>query len=60
MDSYSCLTDVIAIFHSLSISGVVIGGYLSIVLIMSTCIFFFNKKIICSSSVSAFMASTSN
>ena len=36
------------------------GEYPNIVLIMSCHTFFFNKKIACSSSVSAFIASTSN
>ena len=60
MDSYPCSTDVIATFHSLSVSGTAIGGYPSIVLMMLCHIFFFNKKMAYSSSVSAFMASASN
>ena len=60
MDLYSYPTNVIATFYSLSISGTVIGGYLSITLIMSYQTFFFNKKMACSSSISAFMASTLN
>jgi len=60
VDSYPCSTDVIATFHTLSVSGAAMGGYSNIVLIMSCHTFFFNKKIVCSSSVSAFMASALN
>ena len=60
MDSYPCPTDVIATFHSLSVSGIAIGGYPNIVLMMSCRMFFFNKKMACSLSVSAFMANASN
>ena len=60
MDSYSCPTVVIAIFHSLSMSGAAIGGYPNMVLIMSACTFFFNKNIACKLSVSTFMANTLN
>jgi len=50
----------IAIFHSLSVSGTAMDGYPNIVLIMSDHTFFFNKKISSSSSVSVFMANASN
>jgi len=60
VDSYSCLTEVVAIFYSLSVSGVAMGRYLNIILIMSDHTFFFNKKIACSSSMSAFMANALN
>ena len=60
MDSYPCPTDVIATFHSLSVLGMAIGGYPNIVLMMSCHTFFFNKKMACSSSVSAFIANASN
>ena len=60
MDSYSCPIDVIATFHSFKVSGIAIGGYSNIVLIISCHMFFFNKKMACSLSVSAFMASASN
>ena len=60
MNSYPCPTDVIATFHSLSDSGMAIGGYPSIVLIMSCHTFFFNRKMVYSSSVSTFMANVSN
>ena len=60
IDLYPCPTDVIAIFHSLRVSGIAISEYPSIVLIIFCHAFFFNKKMACSSSVLAFMASTSN
>ena len=60
MDSYPCPTDIIATFHSLSDSGAAIGGYPSIVLMISGHMFFFNKKMVCNSSISAFIASTLN
>ena len=60
MDSYPCPTDVIATFHSLSVSGAAIGGYSSIVLIMLCRTFFFNRKMACSLSISAFVANASN
>ena len=60
VNSYPCPTDVIATFYFLRVSGIAIGGYLSIVLIISCHTFFFNKKMACSSSVLAFMASASN
>ena len=60
MDSYPCLTEVIATFHSLSISGATMGGYPNIVLIISYLMFFFNRNIAYSSSVSVFMASALN
>ena len=57
-----CLTptNVIATFHSLSDSSAVIGRYSNIVLIISCCMFFLSKNIICNSSVSDFMARASN
>ena len=60
MDSYPCFTEVIAIFHSLRVSGATIGRYPSIVLIMLAQTFFFNKNIAYMSSVSAFMANALN
>ena len=60
MDLYSCLTKVIAIFYSLSVSSASIGGYSNIVFMMSCYTFFFSKNIACSLSVSAFIASASN
>ena len=60
MNLYSWLTEVIAIFHFLSISSTAISQYPNIVFIMSIHIFFFNKNIVCSSSISAFMANASN
>ena len=60
MDSYLCPTEVIAIFYSLSVSGVAIGGYSNMVLIISCRTFFFSKNIACSSFVSAFIAKASN
>ena len=50
----------IATFYSLSVSGITMGGYPNIVLIISCWAFFFNKKMACSSSISVFMASASN
>ena len=58
VDSYS--TSVIATFYSLSDSDALIDKYPNIVLIMSLLVFFFNKKIVCISFVSAFIANTSN
>ena len=60
VNSYPCLTDVIATFHSLSVSGATISRYSNIVLIISAHIFFFSKKMACSSSVLAFIANTLN
>ena len=60
MDSYPFSTDIIAIFYSLSVSGIAISEYPNIVLIMSCHTFFFNKKMACSSSMSAFIANVSN
>ena len=60
IDSYLCPTEVIATFHSLSISSATIGKYSNIVLIIFCHMFFFSKNIVCSSSVSAFIAKTSN
>ena len=60
VDSQPCPTEVIATFHSLSVSGTAIGKYPSIILIISAHIFFFNKKIVCNSFVLAFIASTLN
>ena len=60
IDSYPCLTDVIATFHSLSDSGMAIGGYPKIILMMFCHTFFFNKKMACSLSVSIFVANASN
>ena len=60
MDSYLCPTEVITIFYSLSVSGVAIGGYSNMVLIISCHTFFFSKNIACSSFVSAFIAKASN
>ena len=60
MNLYLCLNDVIATFHSLSVFSAAISGYSKIVLIMFGYIFFFNKKIACSLSVSVFVASALN
>ena len=60
MGSYPCPTNVIATFHSLSVFGATISGYSSIVLIILYHTFFFNKKMVCSSSVSAFVANALN
>ena len=60
MDLYSYLTEVIAIFYSLSVSRAAISGYPNIILIISIHTFFFNKKMVCKSSVSAFMANILN
>ena len=60
MDSYPCPTELIAAFHSLSDSGTAMDGYSNIILMISCHIFFFNRNIACSSSVSAFIANTSN
>ena len=57
MDLYSCLTDVITTFHSLSVLGAAIDGYPNIVFMISYHMFFFSKNIIYSLSVSVFMAS---
>ena len=54
MDSYHCLSNLIATFHSLSDFGAVISGYPNIVLIISLLTFFFNKKIMCILSVSCY------
>ena len=42
---YSCLTDVIATFHFLSVFGATIRGYPNIFLVILLLTFFFNKKI---------------
>ena len=60
MDLYHCPTEVIAIFYSLSVSDAAVSGYPSMVLIMSTHTFFFNKKIACMSLVSTFIANALN
>ena len=60
MDLYLYLTNIIAIFYSLSDSGTAMGGYPNMVLIILLLTFFFNKKIACMSSISAFMANASN
>jgi len=60
VDSYLCPTEVIATFHSLSILGAAIGGYSSIVLMMSAQTFFLSKNIVYMSSVSAFVTNTLN
>jgi len=60
VDLYSCLTEIITTFYFLNISGAAIDRYPSIVLIMSACTFFFNKKMVCNSSISAFIANTLN
>ena len=60
MDSYPCLTDVIATFHFLSVSSAAMGGYPNIILIIFCLMFFFNRNIMCNLSISAFMASASN
>ena len=60
MDLYPCLTKVIVIFHFLSDSGAAMGGYPSIILMISCHTFFFSKKMACSSSVSVFIAKASN
>ena len=60
MDLYLYLTKMIATFHSFSVSDAIISRYPNIVLIMSDHTFFFNKKMACSSSVSACMANASN
>ena len=44
----------------LSDSGMAMDGYPKIILIISCHTFFFNKKMACSSSVSAFVANASN
>ena len=49
-----------ATFHSLSVSSMAIGGYPSIVLMISCHTFFFNRKMVCKSSMSAFIANTLN
>ena len=56
----SCPTEVITIFHSLSVSGATISRYPSMVLMMSAWTFFFSKNIMCMSLVSAFIANVSN
>ena len=60
MDLYPYPTDVIATFYSLSMPGMAIGRYSSIVLMILCHMFFFNRKMACKSFVSAFMANTSN
>jgi len=60
VDLYLCPTEVITIFHSLSVSGVAIGRYSNMVLIIFCYTFFFSKNIACSSFVSAFIAKASN
>ena len=60
MDLYLCPTEVITTFYSLSVSDAAIGGYFSMVLIMSAHTFFFSKNITYMSSVSVFMANASN
>jgi len=60
VDSYPCPTEVIAIFHSLSILGTAIGGYPSMVLMISAQTFFLSRNIACMSLVSAFIANMSN
>ena len=60
MDSYFYPTEVITIFHSLSVSGVAISGYSSIVLMMSAYMFLFSKNITCMLSVSTFIANALN
>ena len=60
MDSYPYPTEVIATFHSLSVLGAAIGGYSSMVLMMSTQTFFFNRNTTCMLSVFAFIANASN
>ena len=60
MNSYSCSTEGITTFYSLSNSGATMGRYPSIILIIFCHIFFFSKNIACRLSVSAFIAKTSN
>ena len=60
MNLYFCPTNIIATFHSLSVSGAAMGGYPNIILIMSLLTFFFSKSIIYISLVSAFIANTLN
>ena len=60
MDSYSCPTEVITTFRSLSVSSAIIGGYPNMVLIISCHTFFFSKNIACRLSVSTFIAKVSN
>ena len=60
MDSYPWPTNVIATFYSLSDSSTAMGRYLSIILMMSCHIFFFNRNIACSSSISTFIARVPN
>ena len=60
VDLYRCSTEIITIFHSLSISSTVIGEYPNIVLIISTCMFFFSKNMAYSSFVLAFMTNALN
>ena len=60
MNLYFCLTDIIAIFHSLNNSCTIIGGYSNIVLIISCYTFFLNKNIAYNSFISNFIARVSN
>ena len=60
VDLYSCPTEIITTFYSLSISGTTISRYPSIILIMFGWMFFFSKNMVCISSVSAFMANVLN
>ena len=60
VDLYTCPTELIAAFHSLSDSDAAIDGYSSMVLIMSCYTFFFNRKIAYNSSVFAFIAKALN
>ena len=50
----------ITTFHSLSVSSIAISRYPNIVLMISAHTFFFNKKMACNTSVSAFMANVLN
>jgi len=60
VNSYSCPTEIIAIFYSLSFSGAAIGGYSNIIFIIFVQTFFFNGNMMCRLSILAFMANASN
>ena len=60
VNSYSCPTNVIAVFHSLSYVGTAMGRYSNMVLIMSLLIFFFSTNITWMLLVLAFIANVSN
>ena len=60
MDLYSCPTEMIATFYSLSISDATIGRYPNMVLIMLCHTFFLSKNIACRSFISVFIAKVLN